>query len=355
MTLIDDDHIEEVGIIPIVVGFEDLIRILFVDSACECLIDREENIGIRWDFSMASLDLASIDFDDIFFEWVKCIHRLIDEDIAIREDEDTRSTNSDSFFGPSRREKLVRYLKCDYRLSCPCCECEEDPIFVVSEGFHDSVDSDFLIVSRSFVRYIVRFSHEDFSHVIVLCEYSRIEFVWMGIFFYEVSLSCREIKLIDLLSIGRVDKPDIQDLSIFFYLFESLGWIEIIFLSFYDGEIDPIDPQDIVSEFFLTCFATDELASEGEVVFTNDKRINPAIFFELRIDIFCTGVRFGVDHRFPLFYLLSPFVKRKSPYSLLWSYGDILLLIIIRIVDSLHIHLTAMDIVCESISEELYD
>jgi hypothetical protein len=101
MTLIDDDHIEEVWIIPIVVRLEDLIRILFIDSACECLIDREEYIGICWDFSMASFDLTSIDFDDIFLERVECIHRLIDEDIAIREDKDTRSANSDSFFRPT--------------------------------------------------------------------------------------------------------------------------------------------------------------------------------------------------------------------------------------------------------------
>ena len=296
MTLIDDDHIEKIGIIARVVGFENFIWILFIDSACECLIDRKENIGICWNLASFFLDETPIDFDDIFLERIESIHRLIDEDIAIREDEDTRSTNPDSFLGPTSIEKFIGNLKCDHRLSCSCGECQENSVFFVSEGFHDFVDCDLLIVSWSFVGYIIRFSHENFFHIIFLREYASIQLIWMRIFFYEVSFPEFEIEFIDLLSIGRVDKPDIQDLSIFFYLFESLGWIEIVLLGFYDGEIHSIYLEDIICEFLLPCFATDELASEGEVVLTHHKRIHPTILTKLRIDIFRTSVGFGVSH-----------------------------------------------------------
>lgn len=296
MTLIDDDHIEKIGIIPIVVGLEDLIWILLVDSTRESLIDSEENICICWDFASFFLDETPIDFDDIFLERIESIHRLIDEDIAIREDEDTRSANPDSFLGPTGIEKFIGNLKCDHRLSRSCGECQENSVFFVSEGFHDSVNGDLLIVSWSFVGYIVRFSHENFFHIIFLREYASIELIWMWVFFYEVSFPEFKIEFIDLLSIGRVDKPDIQDLSIFFYLFESLGWIEIVLLGFYDGEIHSIYLEDIVCEFLFSCFATDELASEGEIVFTDHKRIHPTILTKLRIDIFRTSVGFGVSH-----------------------------------------------------------
>ncbi len=294
MTLVDDDHIEKIGIIAIVVRLEDLIGILFIDSARECLIDREEYICIRWDFSMSSLDLASIDLDDIFLEWVECIHRLIDEDIAIREDEDTRSANPDSFFRPTSIKKFIGNLECYDGLPCSCGECQENSVFFISEGFHDFVDGYLLIISWSFVGYIVRFSHKNFSHIILLREYASIQLIWMWILFYEVSFPEFEIEFIDLTSIGRVDKPDIQDLSIFFYLFESLSGIEIIFFGFYDGEIYAIDPQDIVSEFLLSRLASDELASEGEVVFTDHTRIDPAILLEFWVNIFGTSIGFRI-------------------------------------------------------------
>lgn len=160
MTLIDDDHIEKIGLVPIVVRFEDLIGIspqgvlsffeihlIFTDSARECLIDREEYIGIRWDFAVASFDLTAIDLDDILFEWVECIHCLIHENIAISEDEDTRSSLPDPITRPSRIEELVGDLECDHRLPCSCGEREQYSLFLVGDRFHHFRDRDFLVVS----------------------------------------------------------------------------------------------------------------------------------------------------------------------------------------------------------------
>ena len=304
VTLIDDDEIEEIRIIAIVVGFEDFVRILFTRSPDECLIDSEEDIRIRRDDASLFLDEISIDLEDIFLKRIECIHRLIYEDIAIGEDEDTGSTFSDTITRPASHEELVGDLECYYGLSSSGREGEQYSFFLICDRLHYFRDGDFLIVSGSFARYIVWFSLEDFSGVVSFAESSQVELLWAWIFFDILSSSSFEIEFIDPLTIGRIEVSDSKDFSIFFHLFESLGRVEIVFLCLDNGEIDSIILQEIV-RIFLLSFGTDELPTICKGVFTHYKMILPTISFELRVYIFCAGVGFGVRHERDFRYFME--------------------------------------------------
>ena len=242
MTLIDDDEIEKVRIISVIVGFEYFIRTLFTCTSDECLIDREKYIGIGRDDSSFFLDEFTIDLEDIFFERIEGIHRLIYEDIAISEDEDTWSTLPNTTTRPASHEELVCDLECYHGLSCTCCEGEKYTFLIICYGFHHSRYRDFLIVPRSFARDIVWFFLEDFASMIGFSESSLVEFFWVWVFLDIIPCSTFEIEFVDFLTIGRIEVSHSEDFPIFLHLFESLRRMEMISFGFDDREIHPVIP-----------------------------------------------------------------------------------------------------------------
>ena len=149
MTFIDDNEIKKISLVAIVIWLENFFGIIFARSSRECLINGEENICIRRDDSSSSLDLGSVDLEAVFLQWVERIHRLIYENIAIGEDEDTRSTSADPITRPPRLEELVRDLKCNHRLTGTGREGEENTISTFSNILHYLRYCDLLIVSRT--------------------------------------------------------------------------------------------------------------------------------------------------------------------------------------------------------------
>ena len=138
-------------------------------------------------------------------------------------------------------------------------------------------------------------SEENFFGMIVRSDHSLIELLRSRIPLNKISFAKGEIELIDLTTIGRVDIAESEDLAIFFDLLESLGRMEIIFFRFDDREIDSLIPQEIVCKFLLA-FATDKFATIRESILTDNMGFIPAMRSEYRIDIFSSGVRFGVGH-----------------------------------------------------------
>jgi len=126
-----------------------------------------------------------------------------------------------------------------------------------------------LVVSRTLAREEIRLSEEDLFGMIVLTDHSLIELIRRWISLDILSLAEREIKLINLSAIGRVDIPESEDLAVLFDLLESLGRMEIVFFRFDDREIDSLILQEIVRKFDLTSTA-DELATIGKGVFADE-------------------------------------------------------------------------------------
>jgi hypothetical protein len=131
--------------------------------------------------------------------------------------------------------------------------------------------------------------------MIVLTDHSPIELIRRWIALDIPSLAEHEIKLINLSAIGRVDIAESEDLAIFLNLLESLGRMEIIFFRFDNSEIDSVVLQEIVCKFLLA-FATDKFATIRESILTDNIGFIPAMRLEYRIDVFCSGVGFGVGH-----------------------------------------------------------
>lgn len=233
------------------------------------MVDRKKDIGICRDDSSSTLDLRSIDLETVFLERVEGIHRLIDEDIAIREDEDARSASADPITRPPRHEELVRHLKSDHRLASARREREEHTISPFGDRLHHARDSDLLVVSRTLAREEIRLSEEDLFGMIVLTDHSPIELIRRWIALDIPSLAEHEIKLINLSAIGRVDIPESEDLAVLFDLLESLGRMEIVFFRFDDREIDSLILQEIVRKFDFASTA-DELATVGKSVFADE-------------------------------------------------------------------------------------
>ena len=126
-----------------------------------------------------------------------------------------------------------------------------------------------MVVSRALAREEIRLSEEDLFGMIVLTDHSPIELLRRWIPFDILSLAEREIKLINLSAIGRVDIPESEDLAILFDLLESLGRMEIVFFRFDDREIDSLILQEIVRKFDFASTA-DELATVGKSVFADE-------------------------------------------------------------------------------------
>ncbi len=186
MTLIDDDEVKEIFLIPTIVRVERegsieisflILHLISTRSTDESLIDREKNIRIGRDSSPSPPDLGSIDFQTVFFEWIEGIHCLIDEDIAVSEDEDPRTTDSDPISTPSSHEESIHDLKGYDRLARPGRQSEEDSLFLVCYSLHRPSDSDILIVSWLLSRDTGRFSQEYFFGDIFLGDRPMIELI----------------------------------------------------------------------------------------------------------------------------------------------------------------------------------
>lgn len=282
MTLIDDDEIEKISLVAIVVWFEDFLRIspqgvlsffkihlILARSSRECLIDCKEDIRIRRDNASFLLDKFPIDLDTVFLQRVECIHRLIHEDIAIGEDEDARSTSADPIARPPRLKELVCDLKSNHCLTGTGREGEEDTISTFSNILHYPRDRNFLVIPRTLCRDKIRLPEENLFSMIIRSDHSLVELLRCRIPLNKVSSAKREIKLINLSAIGRVDISQSEDLAILFDLFESLSRMEIVFFCFDNSKIDPIVLQKIICKFLLA-FATDKFASIREGILTDD-------------------------------------------------------------------------------------
>lgn len=151
VTLIDDNEVKEVLVIAIVVRLEDFFGILFTRASDEGLINRKKDIRVRWNDASFFLDKLTIDFENILFQRIKSIHRLIDENISIREHENPRSALSNTISRPASLKELVSYLKGNNGFTCPCREREEDTIFAFSDTLHNFGDRDLLVVARLFL------------------------------------------------------------------------------------------------------------------------------------------------------------------------------------------------------------
>ncbi len=138
---------------------------------------------------------------------------------------------------------------------------------------------------------MIGFFLEDLTSVIYFPKSPSIEGFWTRILIDIFTSTREEIELINLLTVGRVEVSDIEDLPIFLYLLESFGRMEIVFFRFDDREIDSVVSEEVVG-IFLFSFATDELATIGKRVFTHDQALYPAIPLELRINVFGTGIGF---------------------------------------------------------------
>ena len=138
-------------------------------------------------------------------------------------------------------------------------------------------------------------SEENLFGMIVRSDHSLIELLRSRISLNKISFAKGEIELIDLTTIGRVDIAESEDLAIFFDLLESLGRMEIVFFRFDNSEIDSVVLQEIVCKFLLA-FATDKFTTIRESILTDNMGFIPAMRSECRIDVFCSGVGFGVGH-----------------------------------------------------------
>jgi hypothetical protein len=293
VALVDDDEVEKVGVVAVVVGFEDFFGMLLVGAPGERLVDGEKYIGVRRDDASLLFDKASVDFEDVLFERVEGVHRLVHEDIAIGEDEDSRPAFPDAVLGPPGLEELVGDLERYHGLSRTGGEREEDSVFPVRDGFHGFRDGDFLVVSRAFGGDEVRFPLEDFPDVVRFAERPSVEGFGAWVIFHVFPGSGFEVEFVDFLAVGRVEVPDREHFAVFLDLFESFGRVKVVFLRFDDGEIDPVVLEEVIGVFLLS-LAADELAAVGERVFADDVGIGPAVSFELGVDVFGAGVGFGM-------------------------------------------------------------
>ena len=147
MTLIDDDEIEEIPLI--LPEIRSRISHCIHRTTHKCLENREKNTSIFWDISLLS-DITRIDpHQSIFWKRSKSIERLIGEDIAIGEEEDTRTTSTVTSDIPPRLVELPCDLETDKCLPCSCRKREKDTILFACDRIECLRDREFLIVSCS--------------------------------------------------------------------------------------------------------------------------------------------------------------------------------------------------------------
>ena len=143
MALVDHDEVEKVRRVVAEIGG----RIaLGVRAAHERLEDGEEQAAVFRHFAFLA-DVLGLDAHHrVLGKCRESVVGLIGEQVAVREEKDSRPARRFTGQIPSRMEKLPRDLERDERLACAGGEREQNPFPLLRDGVEHPLDGDVLVI-----------------------------------------------------------------------------------------------------------------------------------------------------------------------------------------------------------------